>query len=209
VGDRHRTGLSQLGSVPRYAPSCRSWQWRGSARLEVTAPARTALNPWGSWTPPAFDVVAHAALGIRIPVDRYEYEGRMHSLWYCDAQEVGRSQWFETAFMVSPFIPRRGRQNPFAIDPGEESAKAGWKGIAEWQVAWPFTPLSVRRPGRVRQQVGWLARRRSARTAWPPQHDARAIASGQLATQMTDRFRPTRTRKIGFLAVKLPTCQQC
>jgi serine/threonine-protein kinase len=103
----------------------------------------TSPSPWGSWTSPAFDVVAHAAVGIKIPVDRYEYEGRVHALWYCDAQEKGRYQWFETAFMVGVFIPRRGRQNPFALNPGEESAKAVWNGIAESQVAWPFTPLSV------------------------------------------------------------------
>jgi eukaryotic-like serine/threonine-protein kinase len=130
----------------------------GQANLEIAAPGRTASKPWGSWTPPAFDVVAHASLGLRIPVDRYEYEGRVHSLWYCDAQEEGRYQWFETAFMVSPLIPRRGRQNPFAMDPQEESAKALWNGMAEWQVAWPFTPLSVGDLDEfVNRWAGWLA----------------------------------------------------
>ncbi len=45
--------------------------------------------------------------------------------------------------MVSPLIARQGRQDPFALDPGEEAAKAVWSGMAEWQAAWPFTVISV------------------------------------------------------------------
>lgn len=45
--------------------------------------------------------------------------------------------------MMSPVIPRRGRQNPFALDPGIEAAKALWTGMSEFQVAWPFTPIDV------------------------------------------------------------------
>lgn len=120
------------------------WSARlNQAELEFGTPTKTGSSPWGKWTPPAFDVIAHAALGIRIPPNRYEYEGRVHSLWFCDAQEAGRYQWFETAFMVSPFIAKRGRQDPFAMNPGEESAKAVWNGMAEWQIAWPFTPMTV------------------------------------------------------------------
>ncbi|MEV0271516.1 serine/threonine-protein kinase [Hamadaea sp. NPDC050747] len=120
------------------------WSIRlGSAQIEFDPWSVTSRAPWGSWTPPAFEVIAHSALGIRIPPNRSEYEGRVHSLWFCDAQQAGRYQWFETAFMVSPMIPRRRRQNPFGFDPCEEAAKALWTGIAEWQVAWPFTPLAV------------------------------------------------------------------
>ena len=81
---------------------------------------------------PAFDVVCHAALDLKIPVDRYEYEGRSHSLWFCDAETAGEHAWYETAFMVSALIPRRGRQNPFALAPGEAAAKALWTGMAEY-----------------------------------------------------------------------------
>lgn len=113
------------------------------AQLQFVPPIATLPTPWGSWKPPAFDVVAHAALSIRIPPSRHEYDGRSHSLWYCDAQEAGRYQWFETAFMVSPLIPKRGRQDPFALDPSEQSAKALWVGLAEFQVAWPFVPIDI------------------------------------------------------------------
>lgn len=114
-----------------------------AAELTFGAASKTETSPWGTWTPPAFDVVAHAEINLRIPPNTYQYEGRAHSLWFCDAQEAERFQWFETAFMVSPLVPRRGRQNPFALEPGEASAKALWSGMAEWQVAWRFTPLII------------------------------------------------------------------
>ncbi len=60
--------------------------------------------------------------------------------------------------MVAALIPRRGRQNPFALNPGEESAKAVWNRMAEWQVAWPFTPLSVGDLDEfVNRWAGWFA----------------------------------------------------
>ena len=76
--------------------------------------------------------------------DRHGYEGRSHSLWYCDAQEAGRHQWFETAFMIPGIRLAMTRQEPFALKPGEDAAGAG---AAAWpdrvQIAWPFTPLNV------------------------------------------------------------------
>ena len=32
---------------------------------------------------------------------------------------------------------------PFALDPGEAAAKALLNGMAEYQMAWPFVPLTV------------------------------------------------------------------
>lgn len=44
--------------------------------------------------------------------------------------------------MNMPLIRREPRgQDPFALPPGEQSAKALWSGMAEYQVAWPFTAL--------------------------------------------------------------------
>ena len=181
LGDAAAKGLARVKdtlqeAITQAAPSARlvtnrdgGWIIRlNQAEMEFAPSTRTPPSPWGSWTPPAFDVVAHAALGIRIPVDRYDYEGRVHSLWYCDAQEKGRYQWFETAFMVGAFIPRRGRQNPFAMNPGEESAKAVWNGMAEWQVAWPFTPLSVGDLDEfVNRWAGWFADAAQGRLSHP------------------------------------------
>jgi hypothetical protein len=115
----------------------------GPAQIEFFGVVETGNSPWERWAPSAFDVVAHSGIIIRVPRDEYGYEGRSHSLWFCDAQETARYQWFETAFMVTPMVPRSTTIKPFKLDPGEEAAKALWNGVAEWQLAWPLTPLTT------------------------------------------------------------------
>jgi serine/threonine protein kinase len=160
ISDSLREAIEQAAPTARLSVG-RGGGWSArlnEAELEFGTAAKTASSPWGEWAPPSFDVIAHAAIGIRVPPNRYEYEGRVHSLWFCDAQEAGRYQWFETAFMVSAFIPKRGRQNPFAMNPGEESAKAVWNGMSEWQVAWPFTSLTVGDLDEfINRWAGWFA----------------------------------------------------
>jgi hypothetical protein len=127
------------------------------AEMRLARPVETLPTTWSNW-PPAFDVIAHSAISIQIPPNRYEYEGRSHSLWYCDAKEAGRYHWFETAFMVGALIPMRGRQNPFALDPGEWAGKAVGHGINEFQVAWPFTVVSIRDlDDFISRWAGWFA----------------------------------------------------
>jgi serine/threonine protein kinase len=95
----------------------------GPAQLELVPIAKTPSKPW-EWEPPTFDVIAHAGVILRVPRDRFEFEGRSHSLWYCDAFEAGRYEWIETAFMISPLSARSTRMRPFLADPGVEAAKA-------------------------------------------------------------------------------------
>lgn len=135
------------------------WTLRlNSATLTFGAGAGEHRTSWGGWTAPPFDIVSVASVNLRVPADRSGYEGRSHSLWFGNIQTPGEYGWFETAFMISPVIPRQGRQDPFALDPGEESAKAVWPGMAEFQVAWPFTRLE---PDDLTEFVsrwaGWLA----------------------------------------------------
>ena len=111
------------------------------ATLTFSEPSRPAKVSWGTWEAPAFDVISTASISVKFPADRYEYEGRSHSLWFGDVQQEGQYGWYETAFMVSPLIPKKGRQEPFALSPGEDAAKAVWAGMAEVQVAWPFMRL--------------------------------------------------------------------
>lgn len=112
----------------------------GHAEFVVTDCAARQAS-WGGWQSPAFTLDAWGSIGLRIPKTPYEYEGRAHSLWFGDIQEEGRFAWYETAFMLSPLARRRSTLDPFDLDPGEGAAKAVWNGMAEFQVAWPFTRL--------------------------------------------------------------------
>jgi serine/threonine-protein kinase len=171
LADAATSGLAKIAgalqeAIMEAAPSAtmqtaREGGWSillSQAEIQFVPAATTSSNPWGSGTPPAFDVVANTAMSIRIPPTRDQYEGRSHSLWYCDAQEAGNYQWFETAFMISPLISSRGRQDPFALSPSEKSAQAVGTGMAEIQVAWPFEPVSLGDLNEfINRWAGWFA----------------------------------------------------
>jgi serine/threonine-protein kinase len=112
----------------------------GTAEIHLSSIEFGTENPW-NWNAPSFDVIAYSSLQVLIPEDRYGYQGRSHSLWFCNAVSEQNYSWYETAFMISALIPHRSKQIPFALTPGESAAKALWRGMAEYQVAWPFTPL--------------------------------------------------------------------
>ena len=68
-----------------------------------------------------FDVIAYSSIGVRISDDAWDYNGRVHSLWFCDAVEKGVYRWYETAFLSiseSPTIL------PFDLPPGPDAALA-------------------------------------------------------------------------------------
>lgn len=143
IGDRVREAILANASAAILQPECSDTGFSirlGMATITLEPIGRSSENEWGNGKS-SFDVIAHSSISIRIPADRFEYEGRSHSLWFCDAKEQGFFGWYETAFMVSPLIPKRGRQNPFALPPGKEAAKAIGRGMAEFQSAWPFTRL--------------------------------------------------------------------
>jgi hypothetical protein len=112
----------------------------GDSEFVVTDCAARQAS-WGGWQAPAFQVDAWGSIGLRIPKTPYEYEGRAHSLWFGDIQEKDHFAWYETAFMLSPLGRQRSTLDPFDLDPGESAAKAVWNGMAEFQVAWPFSRL--------------------------------------------------------------------
>ncbi len=88
---------------------------------------------------PTFDIIAHSTIGIQFRPDHWRYEGRSHSLWFCDAQEESVFRWYETSFMFSALIGKRGRQNPFAMNPDRDALGALSTVMTVHQVAWPFT----------------------------------------------------------------------
>jgi eukaryotic-like serine/threonine-protein kinase len=74
-----------------------------AAKIGLSKSAMVSIGAWQG-RPVPFDVIASADLTIRIPSDRSGYEGRSHSLWFCDARAVNEYGWFETAFMVHPLV---------------------------------------------------------------------------------------------------------
>jgi len=185
--DASRRGLRSIsdellehldGAAPTAPVQRRAEGW--SMSLNGAALGLSAVQPfdgknWGGWGAPGIDVIGYATVSITIPADREGYEGRSHSLYYCDVNEPGSYAWHETAFIFTPGLPRQGRQDPFALPPGAESAKALSPGISEYQVAWPFTRLIVGEiDDYLDRWLGWFA----------------AAAQGQLQRPMMMPERP-------------------
>ncbi len=106
-----------------------------------------------------FDVVAYTVIAVRKPRDRYDYEGRSHSLWFCDAHDAGVYRWFETAFMVMPLIPERYTLDPFALNPSDRDAGAALSSVmSHRQVAWEPLPFDQGDEEQfIERWLGWFA----------------------------------------------------
>ncbi|MGW3184990.1 serine/threonine-protein kinase [Kitasatospora sp. NPDC001119] len=126
----------------------------GRAKLGFSA-ARPASD-WAGTSSPPFDVIAYAAVQLKVPdfhpgphpafanpggVGAYGYKGRSHSLWYCNARG-GRYRWFETAFMSSPLINQHPLTEPYALRPDADARRA-FETTDLHQVAVPFRPLDA------------------------------------------------------------------
>lgn len=128
----------------------------------------TGTASWGDWQSPAFTVDAWGGLQVRIPRTYYDYEGRSHSLWFGDIQQAGQFGWYETSFMLMGLSGRRSTVDPFSLDPGAEAAKAVWNGMAEYQLAWPFTKLEPENLVEfVERWAGWFAAAASGQLSHP------------------------------------------
>ena len=145
------------------APACHrsgpipKWSWSlNGAELSVEPSRMAAPQPRNDAEKPPFEVVAYSSITIRMKPGRNGYEGMSHSLWYCDAKNAGVFRWYETAFMFHPFIPKRGRLDPFTLTPGQDAYVAISPVMAEYQVAWPFTPIDQGDEGDFIEQ--WIAR---------------------------------------------------
>ena len=117
------------------------WWSLGKARLGVEHLKLADVYRGDDDRQSPIEVIAHSSIVVQFPRDRFDYEGRSHALWYCNAQIESEYRWFETAFMISPFIPKRGILDPFALLPKQEAYGALAPIVDEYQVAWPFTPF--------------------------------------------------------------------
>lgn len=164
-----RREIATVATAARHLDTFDAWSAvLNSATLELYKVQATERNPWGNWQPPAFAVIAHATIRIKIPRDHWGYEGRGHSIWFCDAHEAGHYDWFETAFMITPMIQKSSSINPFPLDPCELSAKAVCNGLAEVQPAWPFTPLRQEAATEfIDRWIGWFADAATGKLHYP------------------------------------------
>ena len=125
-----------------YSGPIPGWSWSlNEAKLSVEPSRMAEQHPDDDSYGSPFEVVAYSSITLQIQPDLHGFEGRSHSLWYCDAHEAGVFRWYETAFMINAYIPKRVRIEPFALDPEREAYIALAPVTAEYQVAWPFEPI--------------------------------------------------------------------
>lgn len=95
----------------------------GSGSLEIDKFEHAPFDclAYGGYQAP-FDVIGFTHILARKPRDRYDYEGRAHSLWFCDAHEAGVYRWYELAFMFMGAVAQRYVLNPTALPPTNEGA---------------------------------------------------------------------------------------
>lgn len=116
-----------------------SWLLRlGKASVQFSPITRQMFLDWDYGHKPALDVIATAEIILKSAPDRIGHEGRSHSLWFCDAETKGEYAWYETAFMISPLIPKEMKVEPFALDPGKDAAQALSNVMGGVDVALPF-----------------------------------------------------------------------
>ncbi|WP_324654018.1 serine/threonine-protein kinase [Georgenia sp. H159] len=124
----------------------------GKAKLGLSRP-----QPAPAWSGP-FTVAAYASISIAYDnVNHWGWQGRSHSLWYCDAFEEGRFAWYETAFMDFALSGTRPSIEPYALEPPRAS-DAFSNVIGTVQLAWPVEELDRDEPDVfVDRWLGWYA----------------------------------------------------
>lgn len=158
----------------------------GSGEVKMSAPVRTDPDAWTAGREQRFDVIAHATIEVHQSRDNRSYQGREHSLWYCDAQVEGEYRWFELSFMQHPLLLMgRGSRfsdttprgvEPFAMNP-DGDGRAAVVGAGTNQLARPFTVVDLSDLGDfIGRWAEMLAKARDGRLAYPshlPEQDPR------------------------------------
>lgn len=108
---------------------------------------------------PPFDVIAYSTITARMPRNRYGYEGRAHSLWFCDAHDESIYRWYELAFMLHALAHEHSPLNPFALPPTDRHAVAAFTpAIHVRQIAWQPIPFDQGEEEQfIERWLGWFA----------------------------------------------------
>jgi len=106
-----------------------------------------------------FDVIACADITVGGSRNRQGYRGRVHSLWFCDAQVAGEYGWYETAFTVNPIKTVAGSHIPHAVSAWHDGASVALSMARNSpMVAWPFTLLKAGQLSEfIDRWANWLA----------------------------------------------------
>ena len=151
--------------VRRDAPECEVIKFTkggmgcflNEAKLEIAIPMARRSSPPAERAAP-FDVMAFASIALSTGERNAPYEGRSHSLWFCDAAVEGEFRWYETAFRHSPFMPKSSSVNPFDMQLGQDTYLALAPGMHTIQVAWPFTAIDQGGEADfIERWIGWFA----------------------------------------------------
>lgn len=141
-----RDTIMAAAPAAKLGGSGRSWTISlGNAVLSFSGATQTPPDPWGAWDGDlrGLDVVAHASLTLRIPATLSGWEGRGHSLWFCNRADRNEYAWFEGAFMNAAILARpQPSIVPYALPPSEDAAKALSNVMSEVQVAWQLERLT-------------------------------------------------------------------
>ena len=132
----------------------------GDARLVIETPVPVAAGSLQVWDyNPPFDVVTAAAITVRKPLDRYGYEGRSHSLWFCDAHVEGTYRWYELSFGILQNVPQTLSLEPFALGPSDpDAAEAFTPVVTVSQIAWKPLPFDRDDSAQFKDRwLGWFA----------------------------------------------------
>lgn len=115
------------------------------------------VQPSPEWHGP-FSVIAFANIAVNLGgTNPRGWQGRSHSLWFCDAHEEGRFAWYEMAFMDSPFSRSQPAVEPYSCQP-PVGAIAFQNVIGAMQLAWPVEELDRANPTAFLDRwTGWLA----------------------------------------------------
>jgi serine/threonine-protein kinase len=179
ISGEFRTALTEEAPDGSLTPGRVGWIFQlGDAELHLSAIEPVSSAVWRNGTEPPFDVIAHAALTVKITPPVRGYAGRKHSLWFCDAQQAGQYRWFETAFMTHPMKTSIIEPyEPFAMGPDATSRAALGPSTAVHQVAWPFTEVEAGDlEAIITRWANWLTDAHARRLTLPANMPERPVA---------------------------------
>lgn len=105
----------------------------GDAMLECIPNKIGSAISEGAFPQSGWDVVTDAT--IRVKQDRQPYEWSA-SLWYMKQNNTDNYRWFEVSYFDSPFVSRRHKYEPFAIQDYKYADETAAPVMGLYQIAW-------------------------------------------------------------------------